>query len=443
MSARLLLSMLPTPLRQGVLLSLAALAWGQTPAPPAGPLIIDLPQALARARQYGGQVQSANLTLSQATQDRVQARAAMLPQASALSQYIHTQANGTPSGVFVSNDGVHVFNDQGVVHQDVLPVFMRAEQQRAAAAEALARARVDVASRGVNAVVIQDFYAIADAVRKLNNATLSLSEARQFLDISQKQESGGEVAHADVVKAQIQLQQRQVDLNEAQTVLAKAKIALAVLIFPDFQTEYSIKDDLEQTDLVPPLPEVRTQAVATNPDVKAASAAVDEAGYEVDVAHYGYLPTVSLDFFYGINANQFAVHNPDGNLLLGNVAQVTVNVPVWNWGATKSKVKQAELRQDQAKLDLSLTQRQLQGALASAHAEAEGALGQVSLLRQGEDYAAESLKLTLLRYQAGEATAFEVTDAQSTVKQARDAYDDGLARYRIALANLRTLMGTL
>jgi outer membrane protein TolC len=49
----------------------------------------------------------------------------------------------------------------------------------------------------------------------------------------------------------------------------------------------------------------------------------------------------------------------------------------------------------------------------------------------------------VLRYQAGESTAFEVSDAQSAVKQARDAYDDGLARYRVAQANLRTLMGTL
>jgi len=437
-------SRLRIPLCLGLLAALACTAFGQTPAPPAaGPLTIDLQQALSRARQYGGQIQTANLTLSQATQDRVQARAAALPQASALSQYIHTQANGTPSGAFVSNDGVHVFNDQGLVHQDVLPIFLRAEQQRAAAAEAVARAKVDIAARGVNAVVIQDFYAIADAARKLENATLSLTEARQFLDITQKQETGGEVAHADVVKAQIQLQQRQVDLNEAQTTLAKAKISLAVLIFPDFQTDYTIKDDLEQADVVPPLPEVRAQAVAINPDVKAASAAVDEAGYEVNVAHYGYLPTVALDVFYGINANQFAIHNPDGQLLPGNVAQVTVNVPVWNWGATKSKVTQAELRRDQAQLELKLTQRELQAALASAHAEAEGALGQVGFLRESANLAGESLRLTLLRYQAGEATAFEVTDAQSTVKQARDAYDDGLARYRIALASLRSLMGTL
>jgi outer membrane protein TolC len=36
----------------------------------------------------------------------------------------------------------------------------------------------------------------------------------------------------------------------------------------------------------------------------------------------------------------------------------------------------------------------------------------------------------------------ELVDAQNTLNQARNAYDDGLARYRVALANLQTLTGT-
>jgi hypothetical protein len=33
-------------------------------------------------------------------------------------------------------------------------------------------------------------------------------------------------------------------------------------------------------------------------------------------------------------------------------------------------------------------------------------------------------------------------DAQTTLTQARNAYDDGLVRYRVALGNLQTLTGT-
>ena len=59
------------------------------------------------------------------------------------------------------------------------------------------------------------------------------------------------------------------------------------------------------------------------------------------------------------------------------------------------------------------------------------------------DLAVESLRLTKLRYQGGEATALEVVDAQNTSVQARNAYADGEARYRVALAGLQTLTGTL
>ncbi len=42
-----------------------------------------------------------------------------------------------------------------------------------------------------------------------------------------------------------------------------------------------------------------------------------------------------------------------------------------------------------------------------------------------------------------EVGVLEVVDAQSTLIQARNAYDDGLVRYRVALAALQTLTGTL
>jgi len=35
----------------------------------------------------------------------------------------------------------------------------------------------------------------------------------------------------------------------------------------------------------------------------------------------------------------------------------------------------------------------------------------------------------------------EVVDAQTTLVGARNAYDDGMVRYRVALANLQTLTG--
>src|SRR5580698_9841950 len=99
---------------------------------------INLQDALSRAKQYGGQLQTANLAALQAREDRAQARAGTLPSVSAFNQFIYTEGNGTPSGVFVANDGVHVYNEQAVVHQELFSLVRHGEIRRAMAAEAIA-----------------------------------------------------------------------------------------------------------------------------------------------------------------------------------------------------------------------------------------------------------------------------------------------------------------
>ncbi len=410
------------------------------------PLIINLQDALARAKKYAPQVSGAAITAALAKEDRVQARAATLPSVNAFNQFIYTEGNGTPSGVFVANDGVHVYNEQALVHQELFAIVRHGEIRRAQAAEATAKAKLDVATRGLNFTVVQDYYAVLSAQRKLANTQTSLAEAQRFLDITQKQERGGEVAHADVIKAQLQVQQRQRDVQDFQLAAEKAKIALAVLIFTDIQQDYTVLDDLQQVAVLPAYPEIQTHASASSPDVRSARASLIEAGYGINVARYAYLPSLAVDLFYGINANQFAArtHYTQDSYRqnLGYAAQVTMNIPIWSWGTINSKVKQASLRRQQAELDLSVAQRQLQANLATFYREAQTAQAQMDSLRSSSDLATESLRLTLLRYQAGEATALEVVDAQTTATQARNASDDGLIRYRVALADLQTLTGT-
>lgn len=431
-----------------------ALAFAQTGQPP----VITLDDALARARQYSGQIQTAGFAVQQAHEDRVQANAARLPQISGFNQYIYTEGNGTPSGVFVANDGVHVYNEQLNAHEELLAFLRRGEVHRAMAAEAVARARVEIAGRGLNAIVIQDYFTIAVSKHKLVNAQASLDESRRFLDITQKQEQRGEAAHADVIKAQLDTGQRERDLTDAQLAIEKAKIALGVLIFPDFSSNFDVVDDMTAQVLLPPMPEAEAQAKATSPDLLAAKATAQEAGYDVTVARYGYLPSFGLDVWYGIDANQFTANSAEAQSTgrstlpnyevmnrqnLGYVAQATLNIPLWNWGAIRSKVKQAQLREKQAELDLTVTQKNLAANLAAYYAEAQVAQSQIASLRNSADLAQESLRLTILRYQAGEAIALEVVDAQSTLTLARNAYDDGLMRFRVALANLQTLTGRL
>jgi outer membrane protein TolC len=433
-------------MRRLILLAALALAppcAAQTPPPAAPTAPLTLEAALAQARANSQVFRQADLAERLASEDRKQARAALLPSLSEFSQFIYTQPNGTPSGIWVANDGPKIYNTWVTVHGDVFAPGKWAEYRVAAAAEAAARARTDIASRGLVATIVQNFYGVVAAARKLVSAQQSLREAQEFLDITQKQEAGGEAAHSDVVKAQIQVAQRQREAQDAELTVIRSRLGLSVLVFPDFRDEFTVVDDLQDIPPLPALDSVRTTASGYSPDVRAAEASVQQSVSDIGVARGGILPSVSFDYFYGINANQFAIRNPEGDRLLGSVAQVQLTVPLWTWGATQSKLAQAHLRLQQARLDLTFAQRTLLANLSSFHREAQIARDQVASLRTSLDLATESLRLTLLRYQAGEVTVLEVVDAQITLIQARSAYDDGLVRYRVALAALQTLTGTL
>jgi outer membrane protein len=413
---------------------------GQLPQPSGPPLTLQ--DALAQARTNSQQFRSARLAADLAAEDRKQARAALLPSLNGWSQFIYTEPNGTTSGIWVPNDGPRVYADWLNLHGD-LSLTKWSEYRTAAAAEAVARAKADLAARGLVSTIVTNYYTLVAAERKLASAQQGLREAQQFLEITRRQEAGGEVAHSDVVKAQIQVNQRARDAQEAELNALKGRLGLSILVFTEFRDNFVVVDDLQQLTPLPPLAEVRTTALASSPDVRAAQASVQQETLGIGVARGGVLPSVSFDYWYGINANDFAVYDPDGHRLLGSVAQVSVTVPLWTWGAAQSKIAQAHLRVNAAKADLAFAQRALAANLSTFYREAEIARDQVTSLRESLELATESLRLTVLRYQAGEVTVLEVVDAQATLIQARNAYDDGLVRYRVALAALQTLTGTL
>jgi outer membrane protein TolC len=437
-----------------VLVAAAASTFAQiTPAAQTlgAPLTITLQDALQRARMNDPQYRSAVTDLGLAREDRVQARAGLLPGVSYNSSFVYTQGTGPlpadcqattvgcPTSKFVANNGVHEYISQGNVHE-ALSLTNLADYRRSSAALAQARAKAEIASRGLVVAVTQSYYGLVVTQRKYATAQRAAAEAARFLDISQKLESGGEVAHADAIKARIQAQQQQRDLQEAQIAMERSRLDLAVLLFPDFSQDFTVVDDLQTPELLPTFAEVEAAGKRNNPDLRAALAGFEVAQHEVTAAWGGLLPALSVDYFYGIDSNKFAIRT-DGVRNLGYSGVATLQIPIFSWGSDRSKLKQAKLRRDQAQVELTFAQRQLLSHLREFYSEAETSRSEMESLASSAEMAAESLRLTTLRYQAGESTVLEVVDAQNTLTQSRNAYDDGQSRYRIAVANLQTLTG--
>ena len=415
-----------------------------------GPAVINLDEALARARNSEPAYAAAQAASKTAALDRSIAKAALLPSVTYHNQFLYTQPNGAfnqagsagsqAAPKFIANNAVREYASQGVV-SETLGFAQVNEVARASAAAAIANAELEIKRRGLTATVVTLFYAMSHAQNKVAIEQRANDEAQAFVTLTNQREAERESAHADVLKAQLTLQQRQRDLADASLAAQKARIDLGVLLFPDPRTPYAVAEPASQP--LPSQPEIEKVASASNPELQSALASLHAADLDTKSARAAYLPDLALNYTYGIDSEQFAVNGPAGVRNLGYSASATLDIPLWDWFSTQHRVRQSEILRDVAKVALTSTQRTLIAQLEEFYNEAVLAERQLASLQLTVDTARESLRLTRLRYTAGESTVLEVVDAQSTLTASELGLADGNVRYHLALANLQLLTGTI
>jgi outer membrane protein TolC len=429
-----------------------ALAQQGSAVPTTGPASesITLEQAIVRARANEPNFAAAVAARGVSALDHSIARAALLPNVSYHNQVLYTQPNGALNGGgpigsqsaprFIANNAVREYASQGVV-SETLGLQQVTAVSRAAAADAVAAAELEIARRGLVSTVTGLYYQALAADRKVAVARRASGEAAGFTNLTQRRENAREGAHADVVKGQLQQQQRDRDLADALLQAQKSHLDLAVLLFPDPRTAYTLAPGP-----IAPLPDradVDEAAMRLNPELHQALAGLRVSTLDVTAARAAYFPDLGLNFTYGIDAVQFAVNGREGVRNLGYSAGATLDIPIWDWLSTQHRVRQSEILRNAAQTTLTATQRRLIAQLDEFYAEASTARDQLQSLEQSVQTAAESLRLTRLRYTAGESSVLEVVDAQNSFTAAEIAREDGSIRYQMALTNLQLLTGAI
>lgn len=427
------------------------------PAQMTAPVTIQLDDAITRARTNEPTFAAAAAQAKIARLDQSIARAALLPSAVYHNQFLYTQggagfvtnpirasdpnlaSNSAPR--FIANNAVHEYISQGSVTETIGPQGFNAVS-KATAVVAIANAELEIARRGLVATVVSLYYSVLATDRKVKVAQRAADEAANFTRQTQQRETAREVAHADVVKAQLLQQQRERDLADAKLIADKARLDLAVLLFPDPREPYTLA--IVDTPAAPPSrADVEAALAKRNPELQGALANSRLAHLNVTAARLAYLPDLTLNYSYGLDAAQFAMHNYIGANNLGYSASATLDIPLWDWFTTRDRIRQAKIQSDTAHTILTNTQRRLIADLEEFYSEATVAHDQLASLTLSADTAAESLRLTRLRYTNGEATVLEVVDAETSLTTAENAREDGITRYQTALANLQMLTGTL
>jgi outer membrane protein TolC len=375
-----------------------------------------------------------------------QAQAAFLPKVSAPLSYIYTSpacclSPGEPrQPSFVSADGIGVTDALVNVAGDFdIAGRLRATLAKNRALLAAARAGTDVARRALAQAVVEAYYGLALASAQRRAAEGNLAAAIEFENITSLLLSGGEVASVDLTRAQLQTLTRRDELERARVNEDITAGALRVFIGYDFSRT------VDTIDLNLALPtdaeyqQFRADEVSRRPEFIQFDQELRAARQEVRIARADRLPSLSYSINGGFDTD--SVKTPRLKEHTGMSAAITFSIPIFDWGATRSREAQAQLRVQLAENERTIALRGFTQQFYAARAQVESAAGRIALAREGITKAQDNLAASIARYRAGEAPIVEVTDAQTTLVEQRSALYQAIFDYQTALARLKQATG--
>ena len=146
---------------------------------------------------------------------------------------------------------------------------------------------------------------------------------------------------------------------------------------------------------------------------------------------------LSLSFGYnGNNSNLKDIYsNPVNNQ---NVA-LSFQIPVWDWGAEKARIKASQATIASNKIDLGEEQKSIILAIRQSYRNLKNLINQIEIARQSVNNAQLTYDLNLEKYKNGDLTGMDLSIYQNQLSQNKLTYTNSLISYKLELLNLKIL----
>lgn len=408
--------------------------------------VLTLDEALRLANAQASNFQQAGLNEKIAAEDVRQAQSAFLPHVSAPLSYLYTSpALGLPPGTpraqsFIANNAISEYQSYLNVSGNIdIAGRLRATLARNRALLEAAHAGTEVARRALAQAVIDAYYGLALATAQRSAAEQNLAAAEEFERITSLLLSGGEVASVDLTRAQLQTIGRRDELQRARANEEVAAGSLRVLVGYDFTQPISATDLALAAPVDFEFQQFKVKDVSRRPEFAQFEAELRAANQDIRIARADRLPQLSYSMLGGLDTD--SLRPPRLKEHTGVSAAFSLTIPIFDWGASRSKERQARLRAQIAENERTIALRGFTQQFYAAQAQVTSAATRIKLAGTGVTTAQSNLNASIARYRAGEAQIIEVTDALTTLAAQRFALYQAIFDYQTALARLRQATG--
>ncbi len=183
-------------------------------------------------------------------------------------------------------------------------------------------------------------------------------------------------------------------------------------------------------------------AETRNPTVAARTHGAEAADRELAKSRAGHYPTLDL-----VAAH---IYSDQGGGLFGFASEARTNqvglqlqLPLYQGGATSSKVRESFARRDEARELLEQSKRQAARQARDAHVAVVNGITRIHALEQALTSNQRALESTVLAYEKGQRTGIDVLNAQTTLFRARRDLSQARHDYLVDRLRLKAATGEL
>ena len=245
----------------------------------------------------------------------------------------------------------------------------------------------------------------------------------------------------DVLKVQVTLNEAQLSLIKVLDGYTMAKLSFAQIIGLN-DTNFDINNEGLDSFSSELLSNIK-DAVENRSEISILKKSVTVQELQSNLLKADRRPTVALSAtgLYSLG-KQINFSNRDDNMK-SFYGLVSVNIPLFDWGGRKQKVKEQEYKVEAQKLTLDETKEFLALEIQNAYFELNQSIKNIELTQKSLEQAKENLRLYEDRLKAGTVVGKDVLEAQVLWQKAYSNAIDAKAAYKISSAKYHKAIGSL
>jgi outer membrane protein TolC len=308
--------------------------------------------------------------------------------------------------------------------------------RQAGLAVAIAQLQSERAYQTVANEVAVAYYQVLRTRALRKTAQEAVRRAQDDLDVARKLEKGGAVEKEKRLRVEVQLAESQRLLDAAEGAEAVAVAALNLAIGWNVNAPTGVAETSDIPPFTQSLAECLQAAVGQRREFQVARQSIVVADEGRHVAKADFAPRIVAEG----SLFDFQQSAPRGH------ADLALGFIKLEWGLFEGGKRVAELRNADSKVRAAMAQAEsvadtIAFQVTEAYRNLVTARLGIDRSRPAVTQADENYRLVRARAKVGDATSAEITDAESTLTRAQQAYLNAIHDYLIALVRLEYAMG--